>query len=122
MALFSDPGSDNFAVRNQEKEIQAAVPDTQVAACSDTDRAKHMCNTAFQLWDLTQKMDRELDVCKVEAFTLHAKLATMTSTSIMHTKVVEVERQKSGLDQAFEYIGATALVLGGFALGWVAFH
>lgn len=122
MTLIADPGDDNFAVRNQENEIRAAVPDVEVSACTDTARARHLCHTAFQLWDLTQKLDRELSVCKVQKNTLDSKLQTMTATTVVHTKVIEVERQLTPLEQAFEYIGAATLVLGGFALGWVVFH
>ena len=122
MALLSDPGTDNFAVRNQEKEIQAAVPDVEVAACTDIARSRHLCHTAFQLWDLTQKLDRELSVSKVKVSTLEKKMETMTATTTFHTKVVEVDRPLTAMEQVFQYVGGAALVLGGFALGWVAFH
>ena len=115
MVLFSDPGSDNFAVRNQEKEIQAA-------ACTDIARSRHLCHTAFQLWDLTQKLDRELSISKVKVSTLEKKMETMTATTTFHTKVVEVDRPLTAMEQVFQYIGGAALFLGGFALGWVAFH
>lgn len=91
-------------------------------ACNDTAQAKHLCHTAYQLWDLTQRMDRELDVCKSTTFTLQKKLETMTATTTVHTKVIEVERQLTPLEKVFEYVGVATVFLGGFALGWVVFH
>lgn len=111
MTLLAEPGIDTVTVKEQE-----------TAACTDTARARHLCHTAYQLWDLTQRLDRELSVCKLQKHALDTKLQTVTSSAVMHTKVVEVERKLTPLEQTFEYVGAASIFLLGLGAGYLLFH
>lgn len=90
--------------------------------CKIPSTAEEMCNQAYELWDLAQTIDRDADLCKAKVFTLEQKLQTMTATTVVHTKIVEVPVKLTPLEEAFQYVGAGLMVLGGFGLGWVVFH
>lgn len=102
--------------------VLAFVVAAQNPGCKIPETAESMCDQAYKLWDLTQTMDREVDLCKVKVFTLEKKMQTMTATTVVHTKIVEVPVKMTPMEEVFQYVGAGLLFLGGFGLGYLAFH
>ena len=100
----------------------ATMTSTTVAenpACRDEVTAQHLCDESYRLWDLTQNIDRELDVCKLKLRASDDKLLTMTASTVVHTKIVYTPNEPT----TFQNIMAGALLVvatvGGFFVGYL---
>lgn len=91
-------------------------------ACKDEITAAHLCDESFRLWDLSQRLDKEMDICTYKNMTCNKKLEVLTATTVVHTRVVEVSRPTTTFEDIIAVVGGVALLCGGFALGRVIGH
>lgn len=97
--------------------IGAQQVEVDNSACKDEITAAHLCDESYRLFDLSQRLDRALDVEKAKNHALTKKLETMTATTTLHTKIVYVEKDTTVFEDTIAVLGAVALVGIGMFLG-----
>jgi hypothetical protein len=74
------------------------------------------------LWELTQRLDRKVDICLLEKSALEKKLLVATSSVIVHKDVIIQERKLTTLEEIMEWVGVAAVFGLGVSAGWLFFH
>jgi hypothetical protein len=76
---------------------------------------------AEQLWDLSQKLDKKLDLCHIDLMSARAKLLVSTATVVHNTTIIQ-ERKFTLLEDIVQYLGVAAVFSLGIGTGYILFH
>jgi hypothetical protein len=76
---------------------------------------------AEQLWDLSQRLDKKLDICNVDLSAARAKLIVATAT-VVHTNTIIQSRDFTLLEDIVQVLGVVAVFGLGFGTGYLFFH